>query len=145
VVHELLFESYGAPSVCAGVDAMFSYYYNTMALAGAGGAATHVPPGVVVSAGHTTTTMLTWLPGAERPDPASLRRCVLRSPTHPGERVSVHMWIMSLCAAWMQVYAPVILHVRFPLFVDAQGDALSLARSVAFGLLNVVKRGRGAM
>jgi actin-related protein len=46
---ELLFECYGAPSVCYGVDALFSYYYNKKRLPLAG------RDGLIIASGNLAT------------------------------------------------------------------------------------------
>jgi actin-related protein 5 len=46
---ELLFECYGAPSVCYGVDALFSYYYNKKRLPSEGS------DGLIISSGNLST------------------------------------------------------------------------------------------
>ena len=70
VVNELAFELYGVPSICTGVDALFSYYQN----AAADDASRDVPPGLIVNGGHTNTTVMAYLPPGERLAPSSLRR-----------------------------------------------------------------------
>lgn len=51
-MNELLFEGYGVPLVSYGVDALFSYYYNTPA----GGAVPRTS--LVVASGHQATHIL---------------------------------------------------------------------------------------
>jgi actin-related protein 5 len=43
---ELLFEGYGVPSVCYGIDALFSFHANNLSFD---------EGGIVASSGHTTT------------------------------------------------------------------------------------------
>lgn len=70
-MNELAFELYGVPSICTGVDALFSYYQN----AAADDAAGTVPPGLIVNGGHTNTTLMAFLPPGDRVAPSTLRRC----------------------------------------------------------------------
>eukprot|EP01087_Luapelamoeba_hula_P012510 TRINITY_DN3492_c0_g1_i2.p1 TRINITY_DN3492_c0_g1~~TRINITY_DN3492_c0_g1_i2.p1 ORF type:complete len:629 (+),score=92.71 TRINITY_DN3492_c0_g1_i2:482-2368(+) len=52
---ELLFECYGVPSVCYGIDAVFSYYYNNSnSFAG---------DSLIVSAGHKATYIIPYIDG----------------------------------------------------------------------------------
>lgn len=46
---ELLFECYGIPSVCYGVDALFSYYYNKKRLPSEG------QDGLIIASGNQMT------------------------------------------------------------------------------------------
>lgn len=55
---ELMFESYEAPSVCYGVDALFSYLYNSHVVDSKGGARYAKKSGLVVSCGYNTTHIL---------------------------------------------------------------------------------------
>ncbi len=60
---ELLFEVYGAPSVCYGIDAVFSYYQNSQSLSDA----------LLVSASHSATHVL---PFVDRFARALQRKCL---------------------------------------------------------------------
>ena len=59
VLNELLFECYGVPSVCYGVDALFSWTYNRT-LSGSPTSNTSL----VISAGNETTHVLPVIHGA---------------------------------------------------------------------------------
>ncbi|CAG8744053.1 1970_t:CDS:10, partial [Acaulospora morrowiae] len=48
LMSELLFECYRVPSVCYGIDALFSYHANGLSLDG----------GIIISSGHTTTHVI---------------------------------------------------------------------------------------
>ncbi|KAI9009163.1 putative chromatin remodeling complex subunit [Hyaloraphidium curvatum] len=54
VVSELLFEGYNVPSVCYGIDALFSYHANTPDPSSGG---------LVISSGHEATHVLPYTPG----------------------------------------------------------------------------------
>jgi len=69
---ELLFECYGAPSVCYGVDALFSYYQNRKRLPLEG------QDGLIIASGHQMTHLI--LISGQYPDISIKRHAVLCFP-----------------------------------------------------------------
>ncbi|KAL6056107.1 Actin-related protein 5 [Balamuthia mandrillaris] len=98
---ELLFECYGAPAVCYGIDAMFSYFYNRT-----GWKKTEADNTLIISSGHDSTHIIPVLSGG------MLAQSVKRVPLG-GQRATQFM--------------QQLLHLKYPL----HRAALSLPKAEA--------------